>query len=305
MASAYTAKVVAPPRGLTRGEVRAEIQSALDRIDAMMSTYKADSELSRLNRQPANVPLAVSSDLATVLAEAQRVGRLTDGAYDVTVGPLVNLWGFGPVRPPGTVPAAEEIARARADVGGDLFSVNLSPPTVTKRRGTVSIDLSSIAAGYAADCVADALERLNVADYMVDVSGEVRAAGRNAEGVAWQIGIETPLSGVQAIQRVVALHERALATSGDYRNYFERDGKRYCHILDPRTGYPIDHQLASVTVIAPRSMTADALATGLMVLGPEKAYALAVREHLAVLLIVREGDGFREEMTPAFRSAIR
>ena len=270
----------------------------------LMSTYRSDSELSRLNRFDEPDWFGVSADTAAVIDEALQVGRLSGGAFDVTVSPLVNLWNFGPVkRTEDRVPSAAEIEDVMARVGFEKVEVRFSPPAVRKERDDLSIDLSGIAKGFAVDQVAKHLEQDKIQDYMVDVGGEVKARGRNPKGNAWRIGIETPTSGKRDVQRVISLDGLAVATSGDYRNYFEQDGVRYCHLIDPRSGRPIGHKLASVSVVGPDCARADSLATALMVLGPDDGYNLAVEEDLAALFLVKTEDGFVEKTTPRFKKA--
>ena len=218
----------------------------------------------------------------------------------MTVGPLVNLWGFGPVPRGDTIPSDTEIREALQKVGYTKIHTQISPPAIKKDRPDIQIDLSAIAKGYAVDQVADYLDRSRVLDYLVEIGGELRAKGKNAEGTAWRVGIEKPVPNKRAVHQVLHLRDQAMATSGDYRNYFEKNGQRFSHTINPRTGRPITHNLASVTVINPSSMRADAMATALMVLGPEVGYELAERQKLAALFILRDSDGFQERATPKF-----
>jgi thiamine biosynthesis lipoprotein len=305
MGTSYTVKLVEPPPSLDLPRLAEEIQRRLDGIDALMSTYRPDSELSRLNQYEGSQWFAVSPQTAAVIDEAIRVGRLTDGAFDVTVGPLVELWNFGPRK--GTrdrVPSAAEINAARRQLGLDALEVRLSPPAVRKTRKDVRVDLSGIAKGFAVDQLAEHLELRGVHNYLIEVGGELRAEGRNHHKTPWQVAVESPVAGIRSVERVVPLDGAAMATSGDYRNYFEQDGVRYCHIIDPRSGRPITHRLASATVIAPACSRADAVATALMVLGPEAGYELAQREKLAVLLLVKTDAGFEEKSTVEFRNML-
>jgi thiamine biosynthesis lipoprotein len=306
MGTQFTVKVVAPPATVEAGALEREVLDRLRGIEALMSTYDPDSELSRLNRFDAPDWFAVSPQTATVLDEALRIGKLTSGAFDVTVAPLVGLWNFGPERRAADrVPSDAEIEAVRARIGLEQLEIRRSPPGVRKGRPDVSIGLSGIAKGFAADQIAAHLDDRGIRNYMVDVGGEVKARGRNPSGKPWQIAVESPLSGVRDIHRVIPLDGLAVATSGDYRNYFEQGGVRYSHILDPRTGRPITHTLASVSVLDPCCTRADALATALMVLGPEAGYNLALEEELAVLLIIRSDAEFVEKMTPQFRQTLR
>jgi thiamine biosynthesis lipoprotein len=303
MGTWFTVKLVDPPTSIDVETLEAGVGDVLASVDALMSTYRSDSELSRLNRFDEPDWFGVSPDTAAVIDAALHVGRLTGGAFDVTVSPLVNLWNFGPVRrTEDRVPSAAEIDDVMARIGFEKIEVRLSPPAVRKERDDLSIDLSGIAKGFAVDRVADRLRQDKIQNYMVDVGGEVKALGHNANGDPWRIGVESPKSDQRPI-RVIPLDDLAVATSGDYRNYFEQDGVRYCHLIDPRSGRPIGHKLASVSVIGPDCARADALATALMVLGPDDGYNLAVKEDLAALFLVKTDAGFVEKTTPRFEKA--
>jgi thiamine biosynthesis lipoprotein len=300
MGSTYTVKIV--ERGLSadgRAAAHAAVVAALGEVEGRMSTYRPESELSRLNRHAAERPLGVSPTLAQVLAKAAAVSAASNGAFDVTIGPLVNAWGFGP---PGRtrLPSAEEIARLRERVDWRSIALDLTAETVRKARPDAYVDLSGIAQGFGADRVAAALEARGFGDFLVDVSGEVRARGVNADGVPWRIGVERPDAPDRMPHLVVPLAGRALATSGDYRNWFEHDGRRYSHEIDPALGAPVTHRLASVSVVHADCALADAWATALFVLGPERGYATAERERLAAYFIVRAPGAFVEHQTPAF-----
>ena len=306
MGTRYTVKVVDPPDSVDLQTLKEQIRQKLHRIDDLMSTYRPDSEISRLNRWDRDQWFAVSPQTAAVIQEAVQIGHLTEGAFDVTVGPLVSLWNFGPEQGPrDDVPSPEKIDAASSRVGFHHLEVRLSPPAVRKKRTDLYIDLSGIAKGFAVDQVAEYLERCGVQNYLVEVGGELRAKGHNARGNPWQIAVESPLAGVRAIQRIVALEDVGMATSGDYRNYFERDGVRYSHIIDPRSAAPVSHRLASVTVLASSCMRADALATALMVLGPDAGYELALQEGTQAIFVVNGGTGFVEKVTPNFPEVLQ
>jgi len=306
LGTTYAVKVVvagelsSPAAAERREEIARVIPGELEAVNSRMSTYLEDSELSRFNRHGDTTPFAVSAETREVFAAALEVSRLTGGAFDVTVAPLVNAWGFGPRTSKAPEPTDQEIAALLAKVGFAKLAPDPEANLLRKRESDLFCDLSGIAKGYAVDRVAEALAARGARDFLVEVGGEVRAAGRNRAGRIWRIGIERPQLRRGGVQRIVALDGAALATSGDYRRYRERDGVRFSHIIDPRTGRPIRHRLASVSVVHPRCMMADALATGLMVMGPAEGYELAVREKLAALFLVREGDGFRERATPGF-----
>jgi len=305
MGTTYLVQVSDPLSESERIAVSRMVQETLDDVNRTMSTYVADSEVSRFNRAAAGVAIPLSIPGFEVFSEAERVSELTGGAFDVTVAPLVRLWGFGAgawTRPQGPqVPSEEAIAAARALVGFHHIRLDDDPPSVTKDKDGVECDLSAIAKGYGVDLVAEELSRRGWKNFMVEVGGEVRTSGKNATGEAWRIGIEKPLPGKRALQRTLPLSGLSLATSGDYRNFYEVDGKLYSHLIDPREGRPVSHNLASVSVVEDSCMRADALASGLLVLGPEEGYQLAVREDLTVLFLIRHDDGGIEERpSPSF-----
>ncbi len=301
MGTEYTVKISDLPTGVSREGLQGDIERILKRIDGRMSTYKQDSELSRFNKQQSADWFEVSSETVLVIDEALRVSRLTDGAFDITVGPVVNLWGFGPVHREEAIPSDDAIRKALQRVGYAHIDTRKSPPAIRKDRADVEIDLSAIAKGYAVDQIGGHLESVGVSNYLVEIGGELRARGQKAPATPWKVGIEKPIPNGRAVQRVASLEDQAMATSGDYRNFFERNEQRFSHTINPRTGRPITHTLASVTVIDTTSMHADAMATALMVLGPEAGYELAKREKLAALFIIRNSDGFREKSTPAMK----
>lgn len=280
------------------------IEAELEKVDAAMSTWREDSELSRLNRLTDQSDwVGISEPLYEVLAKAVEVSELTDGAFDVTVGPVVNLWGFGPQARPEHAPEEQELARVLSETGYEKLELRAEPPAVRAERPQY-IDLSAIAKGYGVDVVARYLDSEGVSAYLVEIGGEVSVRGRKPGGDAWRLAIEQPITGGREVNRVVALESQAMATSGDYRNYYESEGRRYSHTIDPETGKPITHNLASVTVLAEDCMTADALATGFNVMGYERAQALATRENIPAYFIIRTENGFETHQTPAFSSYV-
>ena len=283
--------------------VHEQVEAMLKDVNQKMSTYIPTSELSLFNQSKSTEPQVISADFAKVLSEAIRINKLTDGALDVTVGPVVNLWGFGPEKRVERKPTAEQLAERQAWVGIDKIELNTSgeQPTLRKSIAQVYIDLSSIAKGFGVDQVASVLEQNGIDDYMVEIGGEIRARGVNGSGKPWQIAIERPNDdGQRAVQEIIGLNNMAMATSGDYRIYFEENGQRFAHEIDPKTGYPIQHHLASITVLAPTSMTADGLSTGLFVMGEDAALARAERENIPVYLIIKQGDKFITKSSSAF-----
>jgi FAD:protein FMN transferase len=279
--------------------MQAELERLLVAVNDSMSTWQPDSEISRFNRAPVGEWVAVSAPFAEVVAAALAIGELSGGAYDVTVGPLVELWGFGPSRPRLDVPSAAAIRERQAQVGQQF--IDLDPEQGRMRRlRAVELDLSSIAKGYAVDVLAEALIAQQIADFLVEVGGEMRLSGSSPRGDAWRIAVERPQPGARSVALGIALSDAAVATSGDYRNYFEVDGRRYSHSIDPRSGWPVQHDLVSVTVIAADCMRADAWATALTVLGAEAALALAESQGLAVYLLRRDGESIVTSYSSAF-----
>jgi FAD:protein FMN transferase len=284
-----------------RDAVRQVVECDLRRVDALMSVYRADSDIGRLNLAAPGDWVPIATETAQVIQQAIDIGRRSQGAYDITVGALVNLWGFGPGRRPSAVPSSAQIAAAQSCAGLDKIEVRFDPPAARKRILELRVDLSSIAKGFAVDLVAKSLERIGINDCCVEVGGEIRARGHNARGAPWQVAVETPEAGRRAVQRIVPLSGGAMATSGDYRQYFEKFGIRYSHIVDPRTGFPIKHALASVAVVDQTCTRADAWATALLVAGPEAGLRLAEEENLSALFIIRTEEGFQERCSAQFR----
>ncbi|MBQ0719444.1 MAG: FAD:protein FMN transferase [Gammaproteobacteria bacterium] len=274
------------------------VAGLLDRLDQSMSTYKPDSELNKLNRLGVGEEMTLSADLWQVLQGAQHIHALTLGAFDPTVGPLVDLWGFGPQDTGDKVPSEAEIQALMASV--DLGQLHLASDNKVIKRAAINLDLSAIAKGYAAQQVAALLSIRGFSNYLVEVGGELQLAGHNRKGSPWRIAIEAPSPLQGGVERVIALTDIGVATSGDYRNYFEREGVRYSHTIDPRTGKPISHNLASVTVLADTAAVADALATAFMVMGADKTLELAGQRDIPVYLLVKTVDGFQASHSDAF-----
>jgi thiamine biosynthesis lipoprotein len=310
MGTTYRVKVVHLGLDGERVQILAETVAAeLEDTNTSMSTYIESSELMRFNRASPKDPFELSQSAWEIFSMAQEVSRRTGGAFDVTVGPLVNAWGFGPgSEVSDTLPeeiSDEELAVLRQRVGFEKLTLADGPRTVIANSEGVFCDLSAIAKGYGVDQVAKALMKIGEHDFMIEVGGEVRASGRNAQGTPWRIGIERPETATRgSVQLVVPLTNAALATSGNYRIYREVRGQRVAHILDPRSGRPITHRLASVSVVDERCAMADALATGLYVMGPEEGYTWAVAEEVAAVFLVREDKSFREIRTPAFEALL-
>lgn len=301
MGASYTIKLLNAPPTLRAAKTEHEIAAILNRLHSQMSTYDANSEISRFNTSQSADWFPVSKDVCVIVAEALRISSLTDGAFDITVGPLVNLWGFGSDATRTKPPPIAEIKTAQQRVGYQHLQTrcDASVPALRKDQPNIAIDLSAIAQGYGADRIADYLDSLGVQDYLVDVGGELRGHGVNANAQPWRIGIQRPTPGSYGdAELIVHIRDCAVATSGTYRNFFEQDGMRYSHTINPKTGMPITHNLVSVTIMTLSAATADALATALSVMGPELGYDLAVREALAVVFIMQDKGKLVVKVTP-------
>ena len=296
MGTTYTVTLVDVDEALS-DDLESKVAEYLVEINEVFSTYLSESELSRLNRHPLREPLAISEALFHVLSMSKAIHEHSGGAFDPTVMPLVNMWGFGPDRP-SRLPDPDAIEAALAEVGFDGLVLDATRGTATRERD-IRVDLSAIAKGYGVDLLAELLEKHGVRHYMVDIGGELRVKGHNPRGEPWRIAIESA-SGASSPATIVALTDRSIATSGDYRNYFEQDGKRFSHTIDPRSGYPIDHPVASVTVLAETAALADGWATALSVVGADEALMLADREDIAVFLLVKGPNGFESRFNNAF-----
>lgn len=274
------------------------IAAAVGQVDARMSTWKADSPLMRFNRAAPGAWVAVPDDLALVVDTAQRISRETGGAFDVTVGGAVDLWGFGPRGGAGTVP------EARAVTGYRHLEVRRDPPALRKD-APVSVDLSGIAKGYGVDRIAEVLEAAGIDQYLVVIDGEARARGTRPDRRPWTLALEAPIPGAREAWDLLTLTDAAIATSGDYRHGFDKDGVRYSHTIDAATGAPIRNGIASVSVIHPSCMIADAWATALSVMGIERGLAVAEARNLPALFLQRGEDGVTERATPRFSQLCR
>lgn len=305
MGSSYHVTVVAPPQGLDEAALGRDIAALLGDLNARLTTYQDTSEISRFNASAPGEWFAVSPVVFGIMQEAERTYRLSGGAFDVTVAPLIRLWGFGAGPVEDRVPSDAEIAAARASVGFERIGMRAQPPALRRAPG-VTVDPSALGDGYAADAVAALLHTRGVGHYLVDIAGEMVARGHSPRGDAWRVAIETPDAMPGTVYEAVELAGGgAVSTSGDYRNYFEKDGVRYSHTIDPATGRPIVHRLASVTVIDASAARADALSTAFMVMGPERAREWAQRNGVPCLFIVRGREGFESFHTAGFADYLK
>jgi thiamine biosynthesis lipoprotein len=273
--------------------LKQEIDNRLDEINRSMSVYIKDSEISLLNQSPPSKPMAVSRDFLMVIKTAEKLYRQTEGSWDGTVGPLVNLWGFGTAGNSREVPPRQEIEKLLLNTGFDNIQI-IENKYLSKKKTGISLDLGSIAKGYGVDQIAKLIQDKGIKNYLVEIGGEVYAEGYRKDGGKWRIGINKPEKGTPFYQiyKIVSLYNKAMATSGDYRNFFEKNGKIYSHIIDPKTGYPVSNRVVSVSIIADSCTYADGLATAVMVMGPQKGIDLINRlENIEGLIIVMENDG--------------
>ena len=292
------------PDNISEEALQGEIVATMERIESLASHWRADTPVSRFNRTLDTQPFPVSSELLAILKTAERIHYKTEGAFDVTVAPLVNLWGFGPIEETrGKIPGDEEIENALASMGQDKLEF-LTQNAIRKTRPDLQLDLSALAKGYAIDQVAQRLDELGAMHYLIELGGELRAKGTGSAGQGWQVGLEYPETNANAtkIHRVITLTDAAVATSGNYRlTSIDPDtGQPYSHLIDPRTGRPVNHDLLAVSVLGPTAMEADAWATALLVVGSEKGLQLAKKENLAALFVERDPSGIKVHTTANF-----
>ena len=297
MGSHYSLKYLAGEGSPEPAALKAEVEALLAQVDQQMSTWRSDSDLSEFNRLPAGSCRVMSDAVLTLVRAGEQLSRDSDGAFDLTVSPLLELWGFGPQSRGERVPTVDEVAAVQANVGHRHLSIEGQKLC---KEAAVQLSLDSLGAGFSVDLIAARLNELGVSSYLLDITGEIKAAGVKPDGSAWRIAIEAPRDDQQVAQKVIALDGLGVSTSGDYRNYFEKEGRRYSHTLDPKTGAPITHRLASVTVIDPSAQRADGLSTLLMVLGPERGLAFADQHGIAAFFVVRQANGFITHSSRAF-----
>ena len=299
MGSTYSVKFVKTASAPSTERLQAEVEAVLAEVDRQMSTYRPDSDLEGFNRAAAGCH-AMPAPVLGLVEFGTGLSRKSEGAFDLTLEPLLTLWGFGAKSRGQVIPDAAALAAVREQYGYQRLQVR--DGQLCKDLDAVQVDLNSIAAGYTVDRVAALLESRGVGSYLVEITGELKAVGRKPDGSPWRIAIEAPQSGVRAVQQIVELDGLSVSTSGDYRNYFERDGQRFSHTLDPRHAVPIRHTLAAVTVLAPSALEADGLSTLLMVLGPDEGGRFAEAENIAALFVTRDGDGFVSRGSSAFNA---
>ena len=297
MGSTYSIKYVRSEGVAPQAELKAATEAILAEIDLQMSTYRDDSLIEQFNRAPAGTCQAMPKGVLDLVRAGDRLHQESQGYFDLTLEPLLDLWGFGPKGQGEAVPDAERLAEVRQRVGQQHLKIDGEQLC---KDADVQVDFNSIAAGYAVDLIVARLGELGVTSYLVEATGELKAAGFKPDGSHWRIGLEAPRDDQRVAQRILQLDGYGISTSGDYRNYFEENGQRYSHTLDPLSGKPVNHKLAAVTVADPSTLRADGLSTLLMVLGPDAGMAFAERNGIAAFFVTREGEGFVAQGTTAF-----
>ncbi|HOK10559.1 MAG TPA: FAD:protein FMN transferase, partial [Candidatus Hydrogenedens sp.] len=302
MGTTYRVKIILPKGQIMPEGTGEKIHNCLSKIDNLMSTYKPDSELSRFNQYRDEAPFPVSPETREVFRISLDIAQQTDGALDITVFPLVEIWGFGPrtvEQPPTREQVEAELKRV------DYRKIEIVPEGIKKHNPEVKCDFSAVAKGYAVDKVAEILDQNAFNSYMIEVGGEVRVKGEKFLGTAWNIGIERPISIEHSAFLAIQLKDLAMATSGNYRNFYIWEGKKYSHEIDPHTGYPIPNTIASVSVIHPSCAYADAYATAFMVMGKEKAFRFAEENHIPALFIYPINETqFKEQSTSTWEKIV-
>ena len=290
MGTSYNVVALDPSRSASKADVHAGIESVLADVNRQMSNWDASSEVSLLNARATTAPIQMSSDLAHVLKTSADIHSATDGQFDVALGPLIEAWGFGAKGATVNTPSDARIEAALASAGR-AAPLAVRDGALVKSAANSQVYLSGIGKGHGVDRVASVLQAYGITDYLVEIGGDLATSGRNRDGQPWQIGIETPDVANRNVQQIVGVSGLAVATSGDYRNYYEKDGQRYTHILDATTGRPITHTTASATVLADDAMHADAWSTAMLTLGRDRGLEVAEAHDIAVLFIDRAADG--------------
>ncbi len=302
MGTGWSVSFLPTPEASSPVAIKRLIQQRLDLLNRLLSSYDPDSEISRFNTQHSRNWFAISPETAQVIELSQQISRFTAGAFDISVGPLVDLWGFGAAPRSEQLPSAEQVQQQLAQVGYQNLELRLDPPAIRKLVPQLRIDLSAVAKGYAVDSLQALLEAQGIRSYVLEIGGELQLSGRRHDGSPWRIAIEKPQDGLSEVAGVFRLTATALATSGIYRNYYVVDGQRYVHTIDPVSGRPVQHKLASVTLLDPSCARADALATALMVMGEERARQFVEKHRLAAFFLVHSGDSLVEYTSLAFQS---
>ena len=300
MGTTWSLNMVPGSPGTDSAVLKQRLQARLDQINGLMSTYDPESELSRFNSQAGTDWYPVSEDTARVIDVSQEISAISGGAFDISIGPLVELWGFGAGERRAKTPTEGQIRENLARIGYKNIQLRRGPTAIKKQIPELQIDLSAVAKGYAVDALAKILEQQGINNYLLEIGGELQVSGHRGDESPWQIAIEKPLEDVRDVATIFPLTNTALATSGNYRNFYVEDGQRYSHTIDPVSGKPIRHKLASVTVLARTCARADALATALMVLGDEKARLFCEKNEIAAYFLIHDKTSTTVYASPAF-----
>jgi thiamine biosynthesis lipoprotein len=297
MGSTYSIKYVHHADLPAPADLQVEVEKILAEVDQQMSSYRSDSDIERFNALPANRCQKMPAPILELVRVGEQLSVQSEGSFDLTVEPLLNLWGFGPQAREEKVPTAQALAEVRQRVGHDHLRIDGDQLC---KDAAVEVDFNSIAAGYAVDTIAARLEALGIHNYLAEATGELKAAGRKLDGTPWRIALEEPRDDQQVAERIIAVDGYGLSTSGDYRNYFVQGGQRFSHTFDARTGTPVAHTLASVTVIHPSALMADGLSTLLLILGPERGWDYAEKHDIGAFFVIRADTGFVTRSSHAF-----
>ncbi|EKT4569168.1 FAD:protein FMN transferase [Pseudomonas sp. GD03817] len=302
MGSSYSIQYVREPGGPEPAQVQRAVETILHDIDHHYSTYRGDSIVSQFNRLPAGQCLALPPDMLALVSLGQHLAEQSDGAFDLTVEPLLDLWGFGPQARHQQVPEPQALAQVRQRVGYQHLRVK---GRALCKDAPVQLDFNSIVAGHAVDLIAARLQAMGVSSFVAEATGELKAVGRKPDGSPWRIALELPREDRQIARQVIPVNSLSVSTSGDYRHYFEQNGRRYSHTFDARLGRPVEHDLAAVTVLDASALLADGYSTLLLILGPQQGWDFAVAHDLAAVLVTRAEGGFVSRATPAFERAVK
>ncbi|MFJ2467241.1 FAD:protein FMN transferase [Pseudomonas sp. NPDC087615] len=297
MGSTWSVKYVRHAGLADPAKVRSEVEGILGEVDRQLSTYRSDSDIERFNALPANSCQAVPASVLELIWVGEQLAEQSEGTYDLTVEPLMNLWGFGPQGREEKIPDTAALAEVMLRVGYQHLRIEGGQLC---KDAAVEVDFNSIAAGYAVDTIAARLDAMGIHDYLAEATGELKAKGKKLDGSPWRIALEEPRDDQQVAQRIINVNGYGVSTSGDYRNYFLHNGRRYSHTFDARSGAPVLHNLASVTVIHPQALMADGLSTLLLILGPERAWAYAEKHDIGAFFVIRADTGFVIRTTQAF-----
>jgi thiamine biosynthesis lipoprotein len=297
MGSTYSIKYVRHKGIPGPAEVQQQVEKILSEVDQQMSTYRSDSDIERFNDLPANSCQPMPASILQLVRVGEQLSIDSDGSFDLTVEPLLNLWGFGPQARNEKVPSAEALTQVRQRVGHGHLRIEGDRLC---KDAPVEVDFNSLAAGYAVDRIAAQLTAIGIDSYLAEVTGELKAAGKKLDGSPWRVALEEPRDDQQVAERVIAVDGYGVSTSGDYRNYFEQDGRRYSHTFDARTGAPVEHALASVTVIHASALMADGLSTLLLILGPQRGWDYAEKHDIGAFFVIRTDKGFVTRTSQAF-----